>query len=168
MVGARPQFIKSATVSCELRRSVQEVLVDTGQHYDDTMSGLFFRELGLSEPNYHLAVGSASHGHQSGEMLIKMGEVLLKEEADVVVVYGDTNSTLAGSLATAKFHIPIAHVEAGLRSHNRKKPEEINRVLSDHMSTLLFCPTETAGENLWREESILSAMPCMTLYWRLS
>jgi len=148
VVGARPQFIKSATVSCELRKSAQEVLVHTGQHYDDTMSGVFFRELGLSEPNYYLSVGSASHGHQTGEMLTKMEEVLLKEGPDFVVVYGDTNSTLAGSLAAAKLHIPIAHVEAGLRSHNRKMPEEINRVLTDHMSTLLFCPTETAVENL--------------------
>jgi UDP-N-acetylglucosamine 2-epimerase len=151
VVGARPQFIKCAPVSCELRQVVQEVLVHTGQHYDDSMSGVFFRELGLPEPDYHLAVGSGSHGHQTGEMLKKIEEILLKEKPDVVLVYGDTNSTLAGALASAKLHIPVAHVEAGLRSYNRKMPEEINRVLTDHLSTLLLCPTETAVENLRRE-----------------
>ncbi len=151
VVGARPQFIKCAPVSCELRKVAQEVLVHTGQHYDDSMSGVFFRELGLPEPDYHLAVGSGSHGHQTGEMLKKIEEVLLKERPDVVLVYGDTNSTLAGALAAAKLHLPVAHVEAGLRSHNRKMPEEINRVMTDHLSTLLLCPTETAIENLTRE-----------------
>jgi len=151
VIGARPQFIKCAPVSCELRQVAQEVLVHTGQHYDDSMSGVFFRELGLPEPDYHLAVGSGSHGHQTGEMLKKIEEVLLKEEPDVVLVYGDTNSTLAGALAAAKLHIPVAHVEAGLRSYNRKMPEEINRVLTDHLSALLLCPTGTAVENLRRE-----------------
>jgi len=151
VVGARPQFIKCAPVSCELRQVAQEVLVHTGQHYDDSMSGVFFRELGLPEPDYHLAVGSGSHGHQTGEMLKKIEEILLKEEPEVLLVYGDTNSTLAGSLAAAKLHIPVAHVEAGLRSHNRKMPEEINRVLTDHVSAWLLCPTETAVENLRRE-----------------
>ena len=151
VVGARPQFIKCAPVSCELRQVAQVVLVHTGQHYDDSMSGVFFRELGLPEPDYHLAVGSGSHGHQTGEMLRKIEDILLKEEPDVVLVYGDTNSTLAGALAAAKLHIPVAHVEAGLRSHNRKMPEEINRVMTDHLSALLFCPTETAVENLKQE-----------------
>ena len=151
VVGARPQFIKCAPVSYELRQDAQEVLVHTGQHYDDSMSGVFFRELGLPEPNYHLGVGSGSHGHQTGEMLEKIEEVLLKEEPDIVLVYGDTNLTLAGALAAAKLHIPVAHVEAGLRSHTRKMPEEINRVLTDHLSALLLCPTGTAVENLRRE-----------------
>jgi UDP-N-acetylglucosamine 2-epimerase len=151
VVGARPQFIKCAPVSCELRQVADEVLVHTGQHYDDCMSGIFFRELGLPEPQYHLAVGSGSHGNQTAEMLKKLEEVLLKETPDVVLVYGDTNSTLAGALAAAKLHIPVAHVEAGLRSYNRKMPEEVNRVLTDHLSALLLCPTETAVENLRRE-----------------
>jgi UDP-N-acetylglucosamine 2-epimerase len=117
------------------------------------MSGIFFRELGLPNPDYHLNVGSASHGQQTGEMLKKIEDILLKEKPDVVLVYGDTNSTLAGALAASKLHIPVAHVEAGLRSYNRRMPEEINRVLTDHMSTLLLCPTETAVENL-KEEGV--------------
>lgn len=157
VVGARPQFIKCAPVSCELRKFAQDVLVHTGQHYDDSMSGVFFRELGLPEPNYHLAVGSGSHGHQTGEMLKKIEEVLLKEKPDVVLVYGDTNSTLAGALAAAKLHIPVAHVEAGLRSHNRKMPEEINRVMTDHLSSLLLCPTDTAVGNL-RQEGVTNGV----------
>jgi UDP-N-acetylglucosamine 2-epimerase len=151
VVGARPQFVKCAPVSCELRKVAKEVLVHTGQHYDDSMSGVFFRELGLPEPDYHLAVGSGLHGQQTGEMLKKLEDVFLKEEPNVVLVYGDTNSTLAGSLAAVKLHIPVAHVEAGLRSYNRKMPEEINRVMTDHLSALLLCPTETAVENLSRE-----------------
>jgi UDP-N-acetylglucosamine 2-epimerase len=115
------------------------------------MSGVFFCELGLPEPDYHLPVGSGPHGHQIGEMLKKIEEILLKREPDVMLVYGDTRSTLAGSHPAAKLHIPVAHVEAGLRSHNRKMPEEINRVLTDHLSALLLCPTETAVENLRRE-----------------
>lgn len=151
IIGARPQFIKCAPVSRELRQITQEVLVHTGQHYDDSMSGVFFRQLGLPEPDYHLGVGSGSHGEQTGEMLRKIEEILLKEAPDTVLVYGDTNSTLAGALAAAKLHLPVAHVEAGLRSFNRWMPEEINRVMTDHLSELLFCPTETAVENLRRE-----------------
>ena len=151
IIGARPQFIKCAPVSIELRRVAQEVLVHTGQHYDDSMSGVFFREMGLPEPDHHLAVGSGSHGQQTGEMLRKIEQILLSEHPDMVLVYGDTNSTLAGALAPAKLHIPVAHVEAGLRSHNRKMPEEINRVMADHLSSLLFCPTETAVNNLMTE-----------------
>jgi len=151
IVGARPQFIKCAPVSCALQEVAQEVLVHTGQHYDDSMSGVFFRELGLPEPNYYLGVGSGSHGYQTGEMLKKVEEVIQNEKPDWVLVYGDTNSTLAGALAAAKLHIPVAHVEAGLRSHNRKMPEEINRLVTDHLSALLLCPTNTAVENLKQE-----------------
>src|SRR5690606_36457545 len=126
-------------------------LVHTGQHYDQRLSDVFFDELHLPHPDYHLGGGSKNHGAQTGEMLMKVEEVLEKVRPDVVLVYGDTNSTLAGALAAAKMHIPVAHVEAGLRSFNRRMPEEINRILTDHPSRWLFCPTQTAVQNLHRE-----------------
>jgi UDP-GlcNAc3NAcA epimerase len=159
VVGARPQFIKAAAVSRAIarhnaacpERPITEVLIHTGQHYDYGMSAVFFHELELPEPAHHLSVGSGPHGAQTGEMLKRVEAVLLAEKPDLALVYGDTNSTLAGALAAAKLHVPVAHVEAGLRSFNQRMPEEVNRILTDHLSTWLFCPSEQAVQNLAQE-----------------
>jgi UDP-GlcNAc3NAcA epimerase len=153
VVGARPQFIKAAPVSKALRESKQyhEVMVHTGQHYDERMSATFFDELDMQPADYNLGVGSASHAVQTGEIMKRLEAVLEKEEPEVVMVYGDTNSTLAAAITASKLHIPIAHIEAGLRSYNKKMAEEINRLVADHLSTLLFCPTTAALKNLEKE-----------------
>jgi UDP-N-acetylglucosamine 2-epimerase len=173
VVGARPQFIKAAVLSRRLRERHEEVLVHTGQHYDDLMSDVFFRELALPAPDVNLGVGSASHAAQTARMLEALEPVLLAQMPDLVLVYGDTNSTLAGALTAAKLNLPVAHVEAGFRSNNRAMPEEINRILTDHVSRYLFCVTATAVDCLRNEgihrgvhqagdlmyDSLLAALP---------
>jgi UDP-GlcNAc3NAcA epimerase len=156
VVGARPQFVKVAVVARaarlpEFATAIEHRIIHTGQHYDASMSGVFFDELGIPPADYNLDVGSGPHGAQTGEMMKRLEETLMRDRPGWLVVYGDTNSTLAGAVVAAKLHIPIAHVEAGLRSFNRRMPEEINRVIADHVSTLLLCPTERAMENLRAE-----------------
>lgn len=152
VLGARPQFIKAATVSRALTKAgITEKIVHTGQHFDANMSEVFFQEMEIPHPNYNLEINSLGHGAMTGRMLEKIEEILHSERPDVVLVYGDTNSTLAGALAAAKLKIPVAHVEAGLRSFNMEMPEEINRILTDRISNILFCPTSTAVNNLKKE-----------------
>lgn len=155
LVGARPQFIKAAAVSRAIKThfsdKVDELIVHSGQHYDDNMSRVFFEELEIPAPAYDLEVGSGTHGYQTGQIIEKTEQVLQGEKPDAIVLYGDTNTTLAGAIAASKVHIPVIHIEAGLRSHNKSMPEEINRIMCDHVSTLLFSPTRTGYENLVRE-----------------
>ncbi len=152
VVGARPQFVKAAALSRALKKlEIEEVLVHTGQHFDENMAEIFFRQMNIPQPKYNLGINSLSHGAMTGRMLEEIEKVLVEENPSVVVVFGDTNSTLAGALAASKLYIPVAHIEAGLRSFNMRMPEEINRILTDRISDFLFCPTEVAMKNLKNE-----------------
>ena len=153
ILGARPQFIKAGSVSREIakHKEIDEIIVHTGQHYDANMSDIFFDEMKIPKPDYFLGIGGKSHGAMTGQMIEKIEEVCLKEKPDWVMVYGDTNSTLAGAIVASKLHIKLAHIEAGLRSFNMKMPEEVNRILTDRVSNILFCPTDTAVQNLKNE-----------------
>lgn len=155
IIGARPQIIKAAALSraiaTHFKQQITEIIVHTGQHYDENMSQVFFDELGIPAPNYNLQVGSGSHGKQTATMIAGIEEILIKEKPNAIVLYGDTNSTLAGAIAASKIHIPVVHIEAGLRSFNKTMPEEINRIMCDHVSTLLFSPTKTGYQNLQKE-----------------
>lgn len=151
IVGARPQFIKAAAVSKILRQEIEEILVHTGQHYDNDMSDIFFEELGIPKPKYNLGVGSGTHARQTASMLVGIEDIIQKENPDAMIVYGDTNSTLAGALAASKLLIPVIHIEAGLRSFNKNMPEEQNRIITDHLSSLLFCSSDVAVQNLANE-----------------
>lgn len=161
IIGARPQIIKSSAMSRAIKNhfsnEIQEIIVHTGQHYDENMSEIFFKEMGIPYPNYNLNVGSGSHGSQTAKMIEGLEEIYIKEKPDAVLVYGDTNSTIAGALAAVKIHIPVIHVEAGLRSFNKAMPEEVNRIACDHMSSLLFSPTITGLENLEKEGFTLTS-----------
>ncbi|HLG04363.1 MAG TPA: UDP-N-acetylglucosamine 2-epimerase (non-hydrolyzing) [Bacteroidia bacterium] len=163
VIGARPQIIKAAAISRAIREKfagkIRESLVHTGQHYDENMSQVFFDEMEIPSPDYNLAIGSGTHGKQTAEMIARLEEVIQKEKPQAVLVYGDTNSTLAGAVAASKMHVPLIHIEAGMRAHNKKMPEEVNRILCDHVSTLLFAPTKNAIYNLQREGISKGAHP---------
>jgi UDP-GlcNAc3NAcA epimerase len=165
IIGARPQFIKAAVISREFAQygDIEEIIVHTGQHYDSNMSDIFFEEMSIAMPKYHLGIGGYSQGSMTGKMIEKLEEVLTTEDPDYILVYGDTNSTLAGAIAATKLHIPIIHIEAGLRSFNMNMPEEVNRILTDRVSSLLFCPTQEAYKNLeaeglehWKSKAFVS------------